>query len=97
MCKDPSSANVYLCMCTSKWVRWLNSYNKDDDSGLRTATNFYLRLFPANTAPCFLQVTRGVGTPLTIHSRTVGWLTSTDTTWGPSLIDGATEERKGFN
>ncbi len=51
----------------------------------------YLWLFPANTAPCFLQVMRGRGTPLTMHSSTAGLLTCTDTAWEPSLIVGATE------
>jgi len=50
-----------------------------------------LWLFPANMAPFFLQVTRGGGTPLTIHSSTAGLSTCTDTIWEPSLIVGATE------
>lgn len=54
-------------------------------------TRSYLWLFPANMAPCFLQVTRGGGTPLTIHSSTAGLLMCTDTAWEPSLIVGATE------
>lgn len=51
----------------------------------------YLGLFPASTAPCFLQVTRGGGTPLTMHSSIAGLLMCTDTAWEPSLIVGATE------
>lgn len=51
----------------------------------------YLGLFPDKMAPCFLQVTRGGGTPLTMHSSTAGLLMFTDTAWEPCLIVGATE------
>lgn len=50
----------------------------------------YLGLFPDKMAPCFLQVTRGGGTPLTMHSSTAGLLMFTDTAWEPGLIVGAT-------
>lgn len=56
------------------------------------AISLYLGLFPVNIAPCFLQVTRGGGTPSTIHSSTAGWSMCTETVGGPSLIVGATEE-----
>lgn len=55
----------------------------------------YLGLFPDKMAPCFLQVTRGGGTPPTTHSSTAGWLMFADTTWEPSLILGATDGAKG--
>lgn len=51
----------------------------------------YLGLFPDKMAPCFLQVTRGGGTPLTMHSSTAGLLMFTDTAWEPGSIVGATE------
>lgn len=51
----------------------------------------YLGLFPASMAPCFLHVTRGGGTPFTMHSSTAGLFMCTDTVWEPSLIVGATE------
>lgn len=56
----------------------------------------YLGLFPASTAPCFLHVTRGGGTPLTTHSSTTGLSMCTDTVCGPSLIVGATERTRVY-
>lgn len=55
------------------------------------AWKVYLGLFPDKMVPCFLQVTRGGGTPLTMHSSTAGWLMFADTTWEPCLILGATD------
>lgn len=58
-------------------------------------TRVYLGLFPDKMAPCFLQVTRGGGTPLTTHSSTAGWLMFADTAWEPFLILGATDRVNG--
>lgn len=50
----------------------------------------YLELFPVKTAPSFLQVILGAGTPSAAHSSRAEVLMCTTAVWGLLRIVGAT-------
>lgn len=53
----------------------------------------YLELFPVRTAPSFLQVILGAGTPSAAHSSRAEVLMWTMVVWGLLRIVGATARR----